>query len=308
MRLCSSFLKVYSFYKPESQAAMPYKTIAYFIFLAAVWGASFMFMRVGVPEFGAYVFAGLRVGIAGLVLLPLLLNRQRLAQYKANWLKLSLIGLVSTGMPFMLFSFAAYQLQAGVLSVINASVPVMTGLIAHFFFRDYLSKQQFIGLVVGILGVVLLVFDGLQGGGGSVWAFVAALGACLCYAIGGNLAKRYLSGIAPMTIAASGLLTSGVLMLPVVIGFFPTAPVSWQAWGSAIAVAVVSTAIAMTMYYQLIQLIGPTKTVTVTLLIPLFGIFWGVLLLNENISQDMLLGSAVILAGTALTIFKRAKS
>lgn len=286
---------------------MPYKTTAYFIFLAAIWGASFMFMRVGVPEFGAYPFAGLRVGIAGLVLLPLLLQPKRWVEYKANWFKLSLIGVVSTGMPFMLFSFAAYQINAGVLSVINASVPVMTGLIAHFVFKDYLSKQQFVGLVIGILGVVLLVFNGLQAGGISLWSFMAALGACLCYATGGNLAKRYLSGISPITIAASGLLASGMLTLPIVIVFFPSAPVSWSAWGAAIGVAVFSTAIAMNMYYQLIQLMGPTKTVTVTLLIPLFGIFWGVLLLNEKISQNMLLGSVVILAGTALTIFKRSK-
>lgn len=287
---------------------MNYKIAAYFTFLAAIWGASFMFMRVGVPEFGAYPFAGLRVGIAGLVLLPLLLQPKRLAEYKANWLKLSLIGIVSTGVPFMLYSFAAYQLNAGVLSVINASVPVLTGLIAHFFFKDYLTKQQFFGLIVGVLGVTLLVFDGIQTQASSLLAFAAALGACACYAIGSNLAKRYLAGISPITIAASGLLASGLVSLPVVLMWFPTTPVSAMAWGAAVGVAVFSTAIAMNMYYQLIQLMGPTRTVTVTLLIPVFGILWGVLLLNETISSDMLLGSVVILAGTALTVIQRSKA
>lgn len=283
---------------------MNYKIIAYFFFLAAVWGASFMFMRVGVPEFGAYAFGGLRVGIAGLLLSPLLLNPKRFAEYKANWLRLSAVGVLSTAAPFMLFSFAAYQVSAGVLSVINASVPMMTGMIAHFFFKDYLSKRQFLGLIVGVCGVALLMSDGLQSGG-SLWAFAAALGACLCYAVGSNLAKRYLSGISPMTTAASGLLASGVVTLPVVICFFPKTAVSWTAWGSVLAIAVLSTAIAMIAFYQLIQVAGPTKTVTVTLLIPLFGIFWGVLLLGETLSQDMVLGTMVILLGTALTILQR---
>lgn len=289
---------------------MSYRIIIYFIFLAAIWGASFMFMRIGVPEFGADVFGGLRVGIAGLVLLPLLLRPKRLTEYKNNWLKLSLIGILSTGIPFMLFSFAAYQINAGVLSVINASVPVMTGLIAHFCFKDHLSKQQFLGLVIGIAGVVLLVSDGLQSSAtlspiNTLWAFIAALGACLCYALGSNLAKHHLSGISPMTTAASGLVASGLVGLPLVIAFFPSTPVSVLAWAAAISIAVLSTSVAMIIFYHLIQLIGPTKTVTVTLLIPLFGIFWGVLLLGENVSQNMLLGTMVILSGTALTIFKR---
>lgn len=284
---------------------MNLKITIYFIFLAAVWGASFMFMRVGVPEFGAYAFGGLRVGIAGLVLLPLLLKPTRLQEYKANWLKLSLIGVISTGAPFMLFSFAAYQINAGTLSVINAAVPVITGVIAHCFFRDYLSKQQFVGLIVGVLGVALLVSDGLDSGSGSLWAFAAALGACLCYAVSSNLAKRYLAGISPMTTASSGLLASGFVTLPLVIYHFPTASVSWAAWGAVIAIAVISTAAAMIIFYVVLQSIGPTKTVTVTLLIPLFGIFWGATLLGEQVSADMLLGTIVILSGTALTIFRR---
>lgn len=284
---------------------MNLKITIYFIFLAAVWGASFMFMRVGVPEFGAYAFGGLRVGIAGLVLLPLLLKPTRLQEYKANWLKLSLIGVISTGAPFMLFSFAAYQINAGTLSVINAAVPVITGVIAHCFFRDYLSKQQFVGLIVGVLGVALLVSDGLDSGSGSLWAFAAALGACLCYAVSSNLAKRYLAGISPMTTASSGLLASGMVTLPIVIYHFPTSSVSWAAWGAVITVAVISTAAAMIVFYMVLQSIGPTKTVTVTLLIPLFGIFWGATLLGEQVSADMLLGTVVILSGTALTIFRR---
>ncbi|MDP8162508.1 DMT family transporter [Pasteurella skyensis] len=283
---------------------MNYKIPIYFVFLAAVWGASFMFMRVGAPELGAYAFSGLRVGIAGLILSPILLKPSCFKEYKEHWLKLSLIGILNTGIPFMLFTLATYHLTAGVTSVINASVPVMTGVISHFFFKYYLSKQQFLGLIIGILGVALLMLDGLQGGG-SIWAFISALGACLCYAMSSNLAKRYLFAISPMTIAASGLLASGIVMLPIVILFFPQTTISWTAWSSVFAIAVLSTAIAMIVFYQLIQLLDPTKTAMVTLFIPIFGIFWGVLLLDEKVSLQMLLGTVIILLGTALTIFRR---
>lgn len=277
----------------------------YFVFLAAVWGASFMFMRVGVPEFGAYAFGGLRVGIAGLVLLPLLLKPKRWTEFKANWLKLSVIGIISAALPFTLFAYAAKDLNAGVSSVINASVPMMTGFIAHTFFRDYITKRQFIGLMIGVIGVSLLMFDGLRQGIGDTVPFLAALVACLCYAVGSNLNKRYLSQISPLTIAASGLVASGIATLPLTIATFPTHAISWQAWGAAIAIAVLATAVAMILFYDLIKTLGPTKTVTVTLLIPVFGIFWGMLLLGEQLTPMMFVGTAIILSGTALTIFAK---
>lgn len=279
----------------------------YFIFLAAVWGASFMFMRVGVPEFGVYAFGGLRVGIAGLVLLPLLFTAKRWAEFKANWLRLSLIGIVSAGLPFMLYAFAAKTLNAGVSSVINASVPIMTGFIAHVFFHDRISKQQLLGLVVGVVGVAFLMLDTLSQGVSSPLPFLGALAACLCYAIGSNLTKRYLPHVSPMTTAASGLLASGVVTLPFVVYYFPSQPVSLHAWAATIAIAVVSTAVAMIIFYDLIKKVGPTKTVTVTLLIPVFGIFWGMLLLRETLTLQMLIGTVIILIGTALSVIKLKK-
>lgn len=264
-----------------------------------------MFMRVGVPEFGAYAFGGLRVGIAGLVLLPLLLRAKNRIEFQQNWLRLSLIGLISTGIPFTLYAFAAHSLNAGVSSVINASVPVMTGAIAHFYLQDRLTSRQTLGLVVGLVGVTLLMLDGLQGGLGSLPAFCAALGACLCYAVGSNLSKRYLAHISPLTTAASGLCVSGIILSPLILATYPQQTVSWAAWGAVLGVAVLSTAIAMIIFYYLIQQLGPTKTVSVTLLIPVFGIFWGMLLLDEKLTLLMVVGTLIILSGTALSVLTK---
>lgn len=275
--------------------------VATYLFLAAVWGGSFMLMRVGVPEFGPYAFGGLRVVIAGLALLPFLLTAKRLQEFRAHWLKLSVIGVVTTGLPFLLFSHALQSLNAGVGSVLNASVPVMTGVIAYVFFRERLSMRQWLGLFVGMLGVAFLMFDGISQGI-NFSAFLAALGACLCYATGSNLAKHHLSQISSMTIAASALVVSGLVMLPVVLLTFPEQVVSIKAWGAAVAVALFSTAVAMVLFYNLIKAIGPTKAVTLTLVTPIFGIFWGMLFLGEQLTAQMIVGTLVVLCGTALSV------
>lgn len=281
-----------------------FKIISAFTFLALIWGASFIFMRVGVPEFSAPVFGGLRVGIAGLVLLPVLLQAKHWQEFRQNWVKLSLIGILSMGVPFILFSFALIAINAGTASVINASVPMITGMIAHVFFRDHLTRWQLLGLVIGLFGVVLLMYDGISSGTqSSLWAFMMAISACLCYALGSNFAKHFLADISPMTTASSGLIASGIATLPIVIIFFPNHTISWQAWGSLITIALFSTAIAMIVFYQLIQQIGPTKTTVVTLVVPIFAILLGIVLLNEQLTLMMLFGAVVVLCGTSLTLF-----
>lgn len=280
------------------------KTFSAFVFLALIWGASFIFMRVGVPELSAPVFGGLRVGIAGLALLPILLQAKHWQEHRQHWRKLWLIGIVSTGIPFMLFSFALEDMNAGTGSVINASVPMITGIIAHVFFKDYLNRWQLLGLVIGLFGVGVLMYDGITSSTqGSVLSFVMAIAACVCYALGSNLAKHFLADISPMTTAASGLLASGVVTLPFVVVFFPSHPVSWQAWGSILTIALFSTAIALVVFYNLLQQIGPTKTTVVTLVVPVCAIFLGVLLLNEHLTWLMLLGAVIVLCGTTLTLF-----
>ncbi|PIE45191.1 MAG: EamA family transporter [Gammaproteobacteria bacterium] len=282
----------------------PLLIILYFLFLAATWGASFLFLRLGVPEFGPYAFSGFRVTVAGLILLPLVINKRCWQEIKIHWGKLALIGTVNMGIPFTLYSYAAQQLSAGILSVINATAPILTGVIAHLFFSDYLSKRQLIGLVIGLCGVSLLMSDQLQADIGSLAPLIAALMACCCYAISANLTKRHLSRISPVTIATIGLLASGLFTLPFSITHLPQQTISPSAWAAAFGIAILSTSIAMIMFYHIIKTVGPTKTVSITLLVPVFGILWGMLLLDETLTVNMVIGTVVILSGTALSILK----
>lgn len=282
-----------------------FRLTVYFLFTAAVWGASFLFLRIGVPEFGPYAFACLRALIAACVLLPFVLNRTHWQEIKTHWLALSALGILNMGIPFTLFSYAAQSTQASVLSVINASVPLLTGAIAHLFFRDLLNRRQILGLLIGVIGVTLLVWDSHQATNDSFLAMLAAFVACLCYAISANLTKRYFTEIRPMSLAAVGILASGLLILPLMLTHLPEQSISLKAWGAVIAIAVFSTAMAMILFYQILKTIGPTKTVSLTLLIPMFGMLWGVTLLDEHLSVAMIVGAAIILLGTALAVFSK---
>lgn len=283
------------------------RIVATYLFLAAVWGGSFLFMRVGVPELGPYAFGGLRLGIAGLVLLPFLLSSKRWAEFRANWLRLSVIGFIATGLPFMLFSFALQSLSAGVGSVINASVPMMTGVIGYVFFQDKLLPRQWLGLLIGIAGVGLLMHDGLSQG--IEWiAFAMALSACLCYGIGINLTRHYLAHVSPITTAAATLAVSGVIVSPLVLATFPEQSVSASAWMAVIAVAVLSTALAMVLFFGLVKVLAPTKTATLTLLTPVFGIVWGMLFLGEQLTLAIVVGTLIVLCGTGLSILPKKKA
>ncbi|MPV86960.1 DMT family transporter [Ostreibacterium oceani] len=283
-----------------------YQIVGYFLYMAAAWGASFMFMRIGVPEFGAFSFAGLRLLMAGLILSPMLfLVARRRQEFKANWLRLSAIALLNLAIPFTLFAIAAHSINASTASVLNATTPMLTGIIAHLIFKDYLTRWQFLGLFIGVVGVALLMLDSAKQHPSHLNAAFLILIACLLYAISGNLTKRYLAHIGPMTTAASGLLVSGIAMLPLTFYHFPAQTISLSAWGAVFGIAVLSTALAMLAYYSVIKIVGPTRTSSVTLLVPVFGIFWGMVLLNEQVTLKMLIGTVIIIAGTSLTQFMR---
>lgn len=277
--------------------------LLYFILLAMLWSASFLFMRIGVPQFGSVAFGGLRLELAGLFLLPFVLNTKRLAEFKENWFRLSVIGFLGTGFPFMLFAFAAQSINAGTSAVLNASVPMITGLIAHFIFHNFLKPQQFLGLVIGLLGVCILVWDNFGLGAANLWAIAAALVACVCYALASNLTKHFLTDISVRTIAAAGVIVSGIILLPLVLTHIPQESVSLNAWASLIGIAALSTALAPLLFFHMLKFVHPTTTSSISLLIPILTIVWGHIFLDESLTWKMFFASMIILSGTALSIF-----
>jgi len=287
------------------------KNLLQLLALAALWGASFLFIRVGVTDFGVAPLMALRVGIGALFLIILLAARrpvrQSVATLRARALPLLVVGILNSAAPFCLFAYAELTLSAGVTSVINASTPLWGALVAFLWLKDRLSALRSLGLAVGFLGVLMLVWDQIATPHGSnatpltaALAAAAALGATLLYGIAANYAKRHLSGVEPLTVATGTMSAATVVLLPLAVVYWPATPVSLHAWGSVIALGVACTGIAYMLYFNLLSVVGPARAMTVTFVIPVFGILWGALFLDESVSPGMLVGCGVILIGTAL--------
>ncbi|OLL30478.1 EamA family transporter [Burkholderia sp. SRS-W-2-2016] len=281
------------------------------LILAALWGASFLFIRVGVSDFGVAPLMALRVGIGALFLAVVLIARRPLRQsaslLRSRALPLLVVGILNSAAPFCLFAYAELTLSAGATSVINASAPLWGALVGFLWLRDKLSALRTLGLAVGFLGVLMLVWDQIAAPAGSsaapstiALAAGAALAATLLYGIAANYTKRYLTGVDALTVATGTMLGATIVLLPLAVIYWPAAPISLHAWGAVIALGVACTGVAYMLFFHLIAVAGPARAIAVTFVIPIFGILWGALFLGEAISPGMLEGCAVILAGTAL--------
>lgn len=289
---------------------MSRRDLIIFITLSFMWSISFVFYRVGVPEFGSLAFASLRVIFAGLTMVIfLIVSSKDRAGIKERWKILTIVGLFSAAIPFILFSFSAQTVNAGVLAVMNAAVPMMSGFIASTFFNERLTKKQIVGLIIGVIGVVILMSESLFNESGSSdlssnllpmgYALLGAVG----YAVGANITRNYLEDISPVAITAGSLIIASLVMLPVAAYNFPYgASISIKAWVSVTCIGVFSTAIALVFMNQLIKSIGPMRATSITLVIPIFAIILGYLLLDEALDIGAIIGSIVILVGTYLSL------
>ncbi len=270
--------------------------------LAALWGASFLFMRMAVPEFGPIALVELRTGLAALFLLPFIVGQKKLSVIKDNFISLVIVGLVNIAIPFCLLSFATLSVSAGYASILNATTPIFTALVTWFWVKEKLGIATLLGLSIGFFGVFILVFD-KQGGQNqvSLLPVIAALGATFCYGVGINYTKQKLSHLSAIVIAFGSLFTASMCILPLAIWFWPVSQPSFQSWVAVSILAVACTGIAFILFFRLIANIGPNKAVTVTYLIPFFGVIWGGLLLNETLTIYMAGGGFFILLGVALS-------
>lgn len=281
---------------------MQARHVLLFITLAAIWGASFLFARLSAPEFGPIPFAFLRVAIAALALVPIFFLANHWQLLRQHVVIISVIALLNSGIPFILYGYTALYLDAGITSVLNATTPILTAVIAHYYLKTRLTTKQLSGLFIGIVGVTILMSEKITWSVSNSLPLLAPIGACLCYAISANMTKKKLSHIPSKLIAASSMLTAAILLMPFAIGTWPNQSPSLLAWGSMLSVALVSTALAYLIFFYLIREIGPAKTVSVTLIIPIFGILWGVLFLDETITFPIVAGTLVILFGAYLSL------
>lgn len=269
--------------------------------LAAIWGASFMFMRVLAPPLGPVVTAGLRVFIAGAVLLAYLAAIRYDMQW-SRWGRHSLvIGVLNAAIPFACFAYAALHLPAGYSAILNATTPFFTALFAAWWLGDRLTWRKTGGLIIGALGVMLVVRVGQAQPDAR---FELAVGACLlaacCYGLSGIYLKKRLSGAPPLAVAAPSQLFAGLVLMPA-MPFAPVqGPVTPLVIGNLLGLALLCSALASVLYYRLVANVGPSRAATVTFLIPVFAMAWARIFLGEPITLVMLLGCVLVIGGTWL--------
>lgn len=276
------------------------------VLLAALWGASFLFMRLGAHEFGPIALAAVRVGLASVMLIPLLASRGQLAELRTHWKGLLLVGALNSAIPFALFSFAALSITAGLSSIVNATTPLWTAVVAFVWLRQGLTAWRVLGLVIGFAGVAFLAWDKASFKPGAdhsgLWAVLACAAATFCYGVAANATKRYLTGASPLAVATGSQFAAALMLALPAAWLWPAAMPSGGAWGAALALAGLCTALAYILYFRLMSRVGPTNAVSVTFLIPLFAIMWGALFLSEAITLQMVVGGGIVLVGIALAL------
>lgn len=272
------------------------------ISLAAIWGASFMFMRIAVPEFGPVTLIALRSMIGFVTLLPFLILYKGWRDIHNYWREIFVVGLTNTAIPFVLLAFATLTLSAGLTSILNATAPIFAALVAFLWLKDKLTNNKVIGLIIGFIGVTtLFISKGNLSFDATAIAILAGLVAALNYGFAACYTKKKLTGVASLTIATGSQFFAFIVFIPFLPLAWPEHSVSAIAWYSTIMLGAICTALAYILYFRLLASLGPEKAITVAYLIPVFGVIWGMLFLQEQISWAMIVGGGLILFGVGLT-------
>jgi drug/metabolite transporter (DMT)-like permease len=289
-----------------AHTAVPRRWIVDFLLLAAIWGSSFLFMRIAVVEFGPVPTAAVRVTIAAAFLLPLLWLRGLAPRFRQHWKTVMLIGLLNSAIPFACFAFALLSITTGLSAILNATVPLFGAVVAWLWLNDRLAGSRVLGLVIGFGGIALLAGDQASfkpnaSGIAPAWAVLALLLACVCYAIAATATKRYLSGVPALVLASGSQVGAAVALALPALWFWPATAPGLQAWLSLAVLGVACTGIAYVLYFRLIDQAGPARALTVTFVVPVFAVIYGALFLGESVTGWMLFCGGVIVCGTALS-------
>jgi drug/metabolite transporter (DMT)-like permease len=277
------------------------KDFAGLMLLGALWGGSFLFIRVAVPALGPFVLVELRVGLAAAALLLCALVASRVPKIRYRWRSFLALGFLNAAVPFSLISAAEIHLTASLAAILNSTTVMFTAIVAAAWMGDALTARKVLGIILGIVGVTVLVgWDPIELNGVVLLSVAAMLGASLAYALGATYAKQAFSGIPPLGMAIGQQTAATALLLPVASVSLPAQTPSSAVVLCVLGLALLSTAVAYLIYFQLIENVGPTSTVTVTLLVPVFGLLFGVLLLDEPFGFGTLAGLGIILSSVVL--------
>lgn len=281
------------------------KDIGALFALAALWGASFLFIRIASPAIGPLLTIQGRVSIAAIALLIYMLMIGQSTQFKKRWKQYLIIGALNAAIPFTLIAFAALHLNASMSAIINSMTPLFTALVVWGWMKEKMNKKKWLGILTGISGVIILVgWSPIPLTSEVVMAIILSVLSTVAYSFAGVYAKQNFSGVPPLSVAYGQQLGAALLLIPFTLFNLPesTSDISPIAAFSVLGLALLCTAVAYLLYFYLIESVGPTKTLSVTFLIPLFGMVWGAVFLNEQVTAGMLIGLIVILSSIFLIL------
>ncbi len=272
--------------------------------LAAIWGASFLFMRIIAPVLGAFWTAEIRVGLAGLALIAWMLVSKQPIIFRQHWKSFLILGAISTALPAVFYAYAAQHIPAGYSAIMNATSPLWGAVMAAIFLGEQFTLRKMLGMLVGVLGVAMLVRLGpVEWSTELLLALLACSAATICYALAGVYTKKLSVNVNPVLMATASQVGGALFLLP----SLPFSPLPGNVTSTvalaAVALALLCSAIAYLLYFRLIHDIGPTKALTVTFLIPLFALLWGNIFLNEAITFNTMMGCAGVVLATWLVAF-----
>ena len=277
-----------------------------FLLLASLWGASFLFMRISTVEFGPVATAAVRVSIASVFLMPILLYKGLGSQLRQHWKRVFFVGLLNSGIPFACYAFALLSITTGLSSLLNATVPMFGALVAWVWLRDRPTLSRTLGLVIGFAGVAMLAWDKASfkpdaSGVAPGWAVLACLLACVCYALAASFTRRYLSELPPLVTATGSQIGAALGLALPALWLWPAQMPGPSAWLALLAVGILCTGVAYVLYFRIIGNAGPARALSVTYLVPVFAVLYGLLFLGETVTPWMLICAAVIIVGTAMS-------
>lgn len=282
---------------------MSAKNFLWLLFLALLWGPSFLFIKVAVSEIPPLTLVVGRVGIAAILLyFVLLMLKRKLPRPGAIWKHFAIVGLFAHAVPFFLINWGEMHIDSAIASILNGTTPLFTLLIAHFTIHDdRMTTNKVLGVIVGFAGLILLVSPAFRSGmQASTWGLIAVTVAACSYGVAIVYARLKLIGLPPLVAPTAQLMMAFVFMLPLALFWeqpFALSFPSWPAAGSLLALSVFGTAIAFVVYYRILENTGATYLSMVTYLFPVFGVILGIIVLDEKISWQAYAGCALILFG-----------
>jgi drug/metabolite transporter (DMT)-like permease len=271
--------------------------------LGAMWGASYLFMRVAVPHLGPALMIEVRVLLAGILLTGFMWTTGQASNWRVHWRAWAFVAIVGTAVPFVLIAEAVRTIDASTASILNALVPLFTTIVAALWMREAITPAKAAGIVLSIAGTAVLVgWTPQPMSGKELLAASMSVAATVLYGINIVYSRVRLREAKPVATSAFTLLFAAVALLPFTPLDRDLSAVPPTAWLAILGLALVSTTVAFIYYYRLIADIGPVKASTVTLLVPIFGMIWGIVFLGEPLTPGRVTGCAITLVGCALIL------